>query len=175
MLLFILYTPVFPLSYGSFLHAKNSLFHPILSMTATPGIVFDSCLDVAFKLIIFLHLFFSRFRCLPRPKEPLREGLFPQLQLGTKNFKSISSSTSTSMNNISKDNNNSSAKEALGLAATGWNRCYEWRTGLTYYEHEETKELLYCEGGPGAIYEETDVDLVQIGKGVYLGPAFKVS
>jgi hypothetical protein len=179
----VVYTPLFPLSLGSFIHAKNGLFYPIRSIASTPGIIFDSCLDAGFYFMIFAHLLMARFRPLPRPKVPLRDGLLPKLQLHSpKKLTTTQSSASSAPDNQSSSssstttNSTSSDNALLALSQSqGWEKCYQWRSGLTYYENMTSGDLLYDEGGPGAIYEETDVDLFQVGKtGVFIGPSFKV-
>lgn len=61
-----------------------------------------------------------------------------------------------------------------------WVRRYEWRTGETYYEEVATGKLSYPDGGPSAIFEETDLDGVVLSRGkggndvVMMGPAFRV-
>eukprot|EP00615_Pteridomonas_danica_P013107 CAMPEP_0114341072 /NCGR_PEP_ID=MMETSP0101-20121206/8800_1 /TAXON_ID=38822 ORGANISM="Pteridomonas danica, Strain PT" /NCGR_SAMPLE_ID=MMETSP0101 /ASSEMBLY_ACC=CAM_ASM_000211 /LENGTH=140 /DNA_ID=CAMNT_0001474547 /DNA_START=848 /DNA_END=1267 /DNA_ORIENTATION=+ len=83
------------------------------------------------------------------------------------------SSTSTSPLKKRKDDKEEKNKE-LELLGKGWERCYQCASGLTYYKNNETYDVIYDDGGSTAIFEETDIDLVKLGDGVFLGPSFKV-
>jgi hypothetical protein len=169
-LLVVTYTPLLALTHGSLYHCLSLLSY---SIPTTPGIFFDCVVDSAFLTAILLHVFFARFRALPLPKQPLSVGLFPKLKVkdmfllenSPSSSSSLSSSSNKSESTLNKD------KEVLG---DGWEKCYIWRSGLTYYENPDKGELMYDDGGAGAIFEETDIDLVKLGDGVYLGPSFKV-
>jgi hypothetical protein len=55
------------------------------------------------------------------------------------------------------------AGSGVGGADVVWRRRYNWRTGLTHYEQEGGRgELRYPDGGPKAVFEETELDTCEL-------------
>lgn len=185
--LVLLYAPLVPLCAGALAHARAVLSRPptasALAYSAAASLTFDAVLDAALLFAVLSHLVLARTRPLPLPA-PLRsvEGFFPKLLAS----KDSSSSKSSSGGSSSGSSSEAERDKMIVVAPTStaleqvWVRRYEWRTGETYYEEVATGKLSYPDGGPSAIFEETDLDseVLSRGKGgndvVTMGPAFRV-
>jgi len=142
--------------YGSVLHALSVLRDDASSSAQhhfnAASLTLDTLIDNTILMAALAHTTLARFRRLPLP-DAFASGIFPKL------FGLPAASC-----------------EIVSVTEGGdsWVRVYHWRTGSICYKNSSTKEVVFPDGGPHAIFEEFDVDIYEVGDGVTIGPSFKV-
>ena len=165
------YAPVAPLVYGSLVHAAAVLGRPpgasALVYSSAAALTFDALVDNCLLFALAAHLALARFRRLPLPPRLHGiAGVFPKLAAAAARKPSAPSEGGGSQGPL--------VCVPGGAEGSKWRRVYSWRTGETHYEEEASGELLYPDGGAGAVLEATSVDGETVGRGVVLGPGFAV-
>jgi len=171
--LFLAGVPVFALSLGALAQACQATGLDMLVIGAKPlaqgmpfnygkgngSLLFDAAMDLACIAAVLAHFAVARRALVPPPAAPLF--------------------------GVDKAANRSGAgvggvEGALVVTSRpqdspgNWRRRLLCKSGDSFYEDQSTGDLLFPDGGPSAIFEQTQVDSLDLGGGVTLGPGFRV-